>query len=157
MARYYSIQFNNVSVSAAQDLFAFKIGTSIGITLHQFELNSESSTAPAELRVIIKRFGATVTLGSGGSVNQTPVALTSTDSTCSMATVGLNNTARATTNGTNVTLFSWGWNVLNGLLFVPAPEWRPSFAVSEGLIVGLETAPGSATTMDGYLVFSENT
>jgi len=157
MPRYYTLSFNNVSVSAAQDLFALKCTASIGITLHQFEINSESSSAPAELRVIIKRFGATVTLGSGGSTNQTPNPLMSTDTACSITTAGLNNTARATTNGTNVTLFSWGWNVLNGLLFVPAPEWRPSFAVSEGCIIGLETAPGSATTMDAYIVFSENT
>lgn len=157
MARFYALQFNNVAVTAAQDLFAVRCGANVGITLHQFELNSESSSAPAELRVLVKRMSATVTLGSGGSVNQTPSQLTSTDTACSITSAGLNNTSRATTSGATTNLFAWGWNVLNGLLFVPAPEWRPTFAVSEALIIGLETAPGSSTTMDGYIVISENT
>jgi hypothetical protein len=157
MARFYALQFNNVSVSAAQDLFAVRCGANIGIKLHQFELNSESSTAPAELRVIIKRMTATVTLGSGGSTNQTPSPLLSTDAACSITNAGLNNTGRATTSGSTTNLFPFGWNVLNGLLFVPAPEWRPSFAVNEALIIGLETAPGSATTMNAYIVIEELT
>lgn len=153
--RFYTLQFNNVAVTAAQDLFALKVGASIPIKIHQFELNSESSTSPAELRVIIKRMTATVTMGTGGSTGLTPASIASSDTTCSITNAGTNNTSRATTSGSSTTLFAWGWNVLNGLLFVPPPEWMPTFQVNEGCIIGLETAPGGSTTMDGYVVFSE--
>lgn len=153
MSRPYVIQFNNVAVTAAQDLFNIAATSGMAFVLYQFELNSESSSAAAELRVIIKRLTATVTNGSGGS-SATISPLYSTDGAATV-TGRTNDTTRATTNGTTTNLFSFGWNVLNGLLFCPIPEIRPVFGLSQNLLIGLETAPGSSTTMDGYIVIEE--
>lgn len=153
MSRPYVIQFNNISVSAAQDLFNIAATGSMAFVLYQFELNSESSSTAAELRVVLKRLTATVTNGSGGA-SATISPLSSTDAAATI-TGRTNDTTRATTTGSTTNLFPFGWNVLNGLLFVPPPELRPTFAPNQNLLIGLETAPGSATTMDGYVVIEE--
>jgi len=153
MARPYVIQFNNIAVTAAQDLFNIAATSGMAFVLHQFELNSESSSSAAELRVVIKRMTATVTNGSGGSV-ATISALASTDAAATV-TGRTNDTTRATTSGSTTNLFPFGWNVLNGLLFCPPPEIRPTFGVSQNLLIGLETAPAASTTMDGYIVIEE--
>jgi hypothetical protein len=153
MARPYVIQFNNVAVTAAQDLFNIASTSGMAFVLHQLELNSESSSSAAELRVVIKRLTATVTNGSGGGA-ATISALSSTDATATV-TGRINDTTRATTSGSTTNLFSFGWNVLNGLLFCPPPEIRPTFGISQNLLIGLETAPGSSTTLNGYVVIEE--
>jgi hypothetical protein len=154
MSRPYVIQFNNVSVSAAQDLFNVAATSGMSFMLHQFELNSENSSSAAELRVVIKRLTATVTNGSGGSAATISPIGSSLDTTATV-TGRLNDTTRATTSGTTTNLFPFGWNVLNGLFFCPPPEIRPVFGLSQNMLIGLETAPASATTMNGYVVIEE--
>jgi hypothetical protein len=153
MARPYVIQFNNVAVTAAQDLFNIAATSGMAFILHQFELNSENSSSAAELRVVVKRLTATVTNGSGGGV-ATISPLAPTDAAATV-TGRINDTTRATTTGSTTNLFPFGWNVLNGLFFCPPPEIRPIFSISQNLLIGLETAPGTSTTMNGYVVIEE--
>jgi hypothetical protein len=153
MLRPYSVQFNNVSISAAQDLFGIYCGANMAVVLMEFQLSADASSAVAELRLLIKRLPATVTAGSGGTA-PTPAALGSSDS-ASTFTARANDTTRATTSGTAVNLFAASINVLNGWQFLPPPEYRPTFRPNEACIIGMEVAPGAATVFDGYVVVGE--
>jgi len=152
-SRFYSIQFNNVSVSAAQDLFSVLSTASKAFRLCEFQLSADASTTTSELRLSIKRLPSTVTVGSGGSA-VTPQPMLSTDSAATV-TARSNDTTRATTSGTAATLFSASINVLNGWQFLPPPEYRPTFALSQAMVIGMEVAPASAIVFDAYAVIEE--
>lgn len=153
MSRFYSIQFNNVTVSAAQDLFSVLSTANMAFKLCEFQLSADASNTTSELRLSIKRLPATVTVGSGGAAC-TVNALASTNAAATI-TARSNDTTRATTSGTAATLFSASINVLNGWQFLPPPEYRPSFAPSQGMVIGMEVAPGAATVFDAYAVLEE--
>ena len=153
MSRFYSIQFNNVTISAAQDLFSVLSTSGMAFRLCEFQLSADAPTTTAGLRIAIKRLPATVTVGSGGAAcTVNPMASTNSSAT---VTARSNDTTRATTNGTVATLFSASINVLNGWQFLPPPEYRPSFAPSQALVIGMEVAPSAATVFDGYAVLEE--
>jgi|SRR6185437_266452 len=153
MSRFYSIQFANVSISAAQDLFSVLSTASMAFRLCEFQLSADAPTVTAGLRISIKRLPVTVTVGSGGAAC-TVNSLASTNAAATI-TARSNDTTRATTSGTAATLFSASINVLNGWQFLPPPEYRPSFAPSQGLVIGMEVAPSSTTVFDGYAVLEE--
>jgi hypothetical protein len=152
MSRFYTIQFNAVTATAVQDLFNVAATSGMAFKLHQLELASDSATSSASVRVSIQRWTATVTNGSAGTA-PTALPMLSTDAAATI-TARANDTTRATNSGTKSVLFEMGWNLLNGLIFVPAPEYRPSFAISQNMIVGLETAPAS-TIIDGYAILED--
>lgn len=152
MSRFYSIQFNNVSVSAVQDLFSVLSTANMAFKLCEFQLSADASTTVAELRLSIKRLPATVTVGSGGSA-VTPQPMDAKEGAATV-TARANDTTRATTSGTALTLFSASVNVLNGWQFLPPPEYRPSFAPSQAMVIGMEVAP-STVVFDGYAVIEE--
>jgi hypothetical protein len=152
MSRFYAVQFANVTASAAQDLFSVLATANMAFKLCEFQLSADAATAVAELRLSIKRLPATVTVGSGGSA-VTPQPMHSTTSAATI-TARANDTTRATTSGTPVTLFSASINVLNGWQFLPPPEYRPAFAPSQALVIGMEVAP-SSVVFDAYAVLEE--
>lgn len=153
MSRFYSIQFNNVSISAAQDLFSVLATSGMAFKLCEFQLSADASTTTSQLRLSIKRLPATVTVGSGGaSCTVNPMSSTNAAAT---VTARSNDTSRATTNGTAATLFSASINVLNGWQFLPPPEYRPVIAPSQALVCGMEVAPSAATVFDAYAVLEE--
>jgi hypothetical protein len=153
MSRFYTVQFNAVTATAVQDLFNISATSGMAFKLHQLELGSDNQTAVGEVRVSIKRLTATVTNGTGGS-SATMIPLLSTDSAATITGRTNDATTRASTSGSTSLLFELGWNLLNGLIFIPAPEYRPSFAISQNLLIGLETAPSSAI-IDGYIILEE--
>ena len=65
--RPYSVQFNNVSVSALQDLIAVYCGANMAIELHGLDIGQITGTTVQNLRISLKRLAATVTAGTGGS------------------------------------------------------------------------------------------
>lgn len=149
--RVYSVSFTNVSISAVQDLFSIINSASTTFELHEFAIYADAATTLAQLRVLIKRCTASWVIGSGGSA-ATFVRRKTKDSATSL-TGRTNDTARAT--GTFETWVPKVVNELNGLEFLPAPEDRPCFNVSEQMVIGLEVAPGSATVFDGYCLIEE--
>jgi hypothetical protein len=152
MSRFYSLQFSNVSVSAVQDLFSVLSTANMAFKLCEFQLSADASTTVAELRLAIKRLPATVTVGSAGSA-VTPQPMDAKGAAATV-TARSNDTTQATTTGTAVTLFSASINVLNGWQFLPPPEYRPTFTVSQAMVITMEVAP-SATVFDGYAVIEE--
>lgn len=155
LPRLYSIVFENVTVSAVQDLMIVKASATNGLALRRFSLSASGVTAAAEMRVRLKRLPATVTIGSGGTA-PTVQKVQSRLNVASLSTnARVNDTSQATTSGTAVTLANWNWNVLQDFIEVPATEeerWEAD--VSEALCVDLIAAPAS-TVLSGVMVFEE--
>jgi hypothetical protein len=151
--RIYSTFFDNVTISAVQDVFLLKAGSVNGIELHQIDLSAGGVTAPAEIRLRLRRLPATVTNGSGGSAPTIGVT-DSGDTKATTATVRANDTTQATTGGTAVTLQAHQWNVLLPWQYLPAPEDREVIQAAEALVLDIPAAPAS-TVVSGTIKWRE--
>lgn len=151
--RIYTSQFSNVPVSLTQDLFNINVGSNMAVKIHEVIVGQISATTVGNLRISLKRLPSTVTNGSGGtsgtsqSINPSDVAATSN--------VRINDTSNATTTGTTQILRSDIYNIITGYMFLPPIEDRPIIKPGQAFIVSLDTAPGSAQTMSGTIVFEE--
>lgn len=147
MGRMYSATFEEVSVSAAQDLFEINAPSDAVVVIHGLEISQSSDTDSEQLNLLIHRGS---TSGSGGT---TPTASPlEVGDPAFGGTVEANNTSQST-EGT--ILHSAAFNVLNGYLWIPTPECRPVISPSGRLIVELQTAPGDALTMSGVIYLEE--
>jgi hypothetical protein len=151
--RVYKAAFENVTVSAIQDLFYLKAGAANGIELHQIDLSAGNVTAPAEIRLRLKRLPATVTVGSGGS-SLTANSADSGDTKAATATARSNDTTQATTSGSAATLGAFQWNVLMPFQYLPAPEDRDVIQAGEALVLDIPGTPAS-TIVSGTFAWRE--
>ncbi len=151
--RPYSVQFNNVSVSAVQDLIALYCGASMGIELHGIVLGQITGTTVQNLRVSVKRLPATVTPGSAGSA-PTPQKIMRGDAAATV-TARANDTVQATTSGAVATLHSDVFNTVNGFQFFWPPNDMPTIGLSEAAILSLDTAPVAPLVMSGTFYLAE--
>ena len=117
MSRIYAVTFEQVTVSAAQDLFQI-IGASgkvlriIDVSLADID-TSEPTNQQLSLRC--RLLPATVTNGSGGSA-PTPQPFDPGDAAASF-TAKANSTTKATTNGTASVIREDGCNIAAGYAF----------------------------------------
>lgn len=152
MPRQYYVPFDNVSVSAAQDLLELTPADDKPIKLVSFVCSFAESETNEQLRGTIQRRTGAYTSGSGGG---TPTIVpVNTIMTAAGFAAERNNTTRAT-GGTQQILHAEGFPSQGGWQFVPMPGFEPVAIQGEALIVGLETAPGSATTMSGTALVEE--
>ncbi len=153
--RTYTVPFNQVSVSAAQDLFeilgaADKVTELAGLNLSQ---SSDAGDSESEqLHISVRRVTGSPTSGSGGST-VTPVALDPSDAAFG-GTCEANNTTQLS-GGTNTVVMAESFNVMAGLPLVIPEEMRPRISGATRLLVELESAPNDAVTMDGYATIIE--
>lgn len=151
----YTASFDEVAVSAVQDLFEILAPSDACLVIHQINLSQSSDAGDAEseqLHVTIRRVTGAPTSGSGGST-ATPAAREGGQA-ASGSTVEINNTTQLT-GGTNTVLWAESFNVMAGFNYLPVPEDRLVISPSTRLLVELETAPGDAVTMSGNVVFDE--
>lgn len=147
MPRDYTIEFEKVSVSAAQDLFQINGASGKMVQLISFNCDDVDTTAPQDQQLVFRcRFlPATVSNGSGGST-PTPQKVDPGDANASLTAL-CNNTSKATTNGTAVVIWEGGANVKAGIeKFFPA---KPLIGPSEAVVIELITAPATTLTMSG--------
>src|SRR5262245_41828571 len=131
LGRAYALAFENVTVSAAQDLFYVKPAADKICIVEAIYLSNVGGAADAGdaqeeiLRLVLNRLPATVTVGSGGSASGTgtlnPLAV---NDTAAGFTGRTNDTTPATTSGTARTLYADGWNVRIPYVWLPPPEHR---------------------------------
>lgn len=150
--RIYSVPFSNTSISAVQDLFSLQPGASTGIEIHEIRLGQITATSVGNLRLTFKRFSSTFSIGSGGS-SVTPAKHNFNDA-AALSTARANDTTQ-TSAGTSVTIQADVYNVVNGYQYLPAPEDRIQIPPNQCFVCSLDTAPGSAETMNGVIVFAE--
>lgn len=153
MGRFYSISFEDVSVSAAQDLINITSTATMAFKLWRIELGQRSLTTWEAKPIRIRRFPATVTAGSGGSA-QTPAPMINGDPAATI-TARKNDTTAMTTSGTAVTLLTREFEFLNGLVIVFTPMEAPTFTISQGCAINLPTAPSGATSMSMTVIVEE--
>jgi hypothetical protein len=114
MSRIYSVTFENVAVSAAQDLVQV-IGASNKVLriLRRWVGSTDTTIATAQMIRLRERYlPATVTNGSGGT-SATPVAHDPGDA-AAVFTAKVNNTTQATTSGTAQQIYATGVHIFNG-------------------------------------------
>ena len=152
--RLYTVNFNNVSISASQDLFGILTTANMAIKLHWLELGQKTLTSWEAKEVQIIRNTGTVSAGSGGNAF-TPSKVNPGDAAAT-ATARINDTtSQSQTGGASTVLFSREWELLNGFFWMPAPEQRPIFGPSSGLQIKLGTGPSAAMTASGTAMFEE--
>lgn len=131
MPRTYTVTFENVLVSAAQDLISLKGSTGKTCKLKRAWLGATDTTLQTAqgLRIRFRYFPATMTQGSGGST-PTPNPVDPGDAAASF-TAHANDTSQATTSGTAVSVASQGVHNYGGLDFTFANP--PVFGLNEGV------------------------
>lgn len=155
--RVYSVSFENVSVSAAQDLFEISPADDKPVKLLALYLSNVGGTGDAGdaqeelLRLLIRRGHATG--GSGGSA-PTPRPLDRSGPAAGFA-AEVNNTTIAST-GTTHDLHADGWNVRVPYQLVFPPELRSEASQGDTtIVVRLVAAPADALSVSGTLYVGE--
>ncbi len=150
MGRMYSAIFEEVGVTAIQDLFEINSAADSVTVLHSCVItqSSDAGDSADEQLSIIFHLGSTS--GSVGSA-VTPAPLNLGDPAFG-GTVEANNTTQST-EGT--ILHAEAFNVRNGFFYLPTPEARIPISPSDRLIIELQTAPADSLTMSGIIILEE--
>ena len=146
----YAVTFNEVSVTAAQDLFEIVAPSDAVTVLHSFEISQSSDAGDAESEQLSIRVHRGSTSGSGGTV-PTPNPL-QVGSPAAGSSVEVNNTTQSTLGSV---IQSASFNVMAGYEKIYTPEMRPVISPSGRIVIELQTTPADALTMSGTLVFEE--
>lgn len=152
----YTVSFENVAVTAAQDFFEIDPAAEIPCYIHAVHLSQSSDVGDAEeeiLRIRVIRVPATATSGSGGSAGDER-RLDLNDAAASFVSE-VNNTTVATTTGTLETVHTAYPNIRTGWDQVWSPETRPRVQNGELLVVRLDAAPADSLTMGGTIYVEE--
>lgn len=150
MGRIYSAVFEEIAVSAVQDLFELNAPSNAAVAVHALYLSQSSDAGDSEseqLNVLIHR-GSTSGTG-GAAVTARPL---SAGDPAFGGTVERNNTTQGTEGNQ---IHAESFNVMAGLQIIWPPELRPLISPSGRLIVELQTAPADALTMSGTIYFEE--
>jgi len=150
MGRMYSTVFEEVAVTAAQDLFEINAPADAVVVLHSCIVTQSSDAGDAEDEQLSIIFHLGSTSGSGGSLpTEHPLEL---GSPAFGGTVEVNNTSQSTEGSI---LHAEAFNVRAGFYYRPTPEERIVISPSDRLIIELQTAPADSLTMSGTIIFEE--
>lgn len=162
MSRFYTVTFEAVAVTAAQDFFEINPAANKPVKFCGLMLSQSSDVGDAAeeiLRVSITRIPATFTTGSGGTAitegTDGAWSLSATNATAAFA-AEVNNTTIATSSATIQHLLAYQFNIRVGLeVFLP-PELWPEFINGAAGVVRLLAAPTDSLTMSGTLFLCED-
>lgn len=150
MGRMFSATFEEIAVTAIQDLFEINAPSDAVVILHSVSISQSSDAGDAEAEMLNLLFHRGSTSGSGGStVTSRPLNLG--DGTFG-GTVESNNTSQSTEG---VQLRSESFNIFAGYMWQPPPEEYLIISPSDRLIIELQTAPSDSLTMSGTIVIEE--
>ena len=154
MPRTYAVTFEQVSVSAAQDLIQIAGAAGKMLRILRQWVGVTNTTAPTNQQISVRaRFlPATVTAGSGGST-PTPRPFDPGDAAASFSAYA-NNTTKATTGGTAAILEENSANVFAGydLTFIKPPLIGPS----ESFVFELLSTVSGTINMSGGVIVEES-
>lgn len=151
--RLYRVPFKTL-VSEAQDLIVvYATATKFG-AVHAVRLDQTTIDTRVNLDVSFKRLPAVVTPGSGGTT--APLNAVNPADVAATLTARINDIVPAETSGTAVVLAPMGWNLLTGLIWMPAISGRPlSFDLGEAFVVSLDEDPPAEMLVSGFLEVEE--
>jgi hypothetical protein len=153
MPRLYSVSFEDVAISVAQDLVQIKGATGKMLRIRRVYVSAvDTSPGTNQFMSLRCRFlGATVTDGSGGST-PTPKPFDPGDAAASFSALA-NNTTKATSSGTVNILEDNGCNIFAGYDYMfPYP---PDVGPSESFVFELLQGPNGAIHLSGGVVVEE--
>jgi len=154
MARVYTVSFEAVAVTAAQDFFEITPGDDHPVVLLGMTIDQSSDVGDAAEEMLrYKIIRGHTTSGSGGSA-PTPRPLDPGDAAAGF-TAEVNNTTIASA-GTTVDLVAGAFNIRSGLAVFWPPELTP--VANQGnttIVVRLMAAPADSLTMSGTLYVAE--
>lgn len=154
MGRMYTVSFNAVAVTAAQDVFEITPADDKPCTIHALFLGQYSDAGDAQDELLsVRVVRGFTTSGSGGSA-PTPRPANPSDSAAGFA-AEVNNTTVATT-GTTHELHNDTWNVRGPYALILTPEMRWQVSQGQTSLVVRITAPADSITMNGTLYIEEN-
>lgn len=157
MARRYTAVFEDITITAAQDLFeiaAPSTGIVKIIKWSVFQTTDVGDTEEEILEIETVRGDGTVTSGSGGAA-VTPQPIDNGDGAAG-STVERNNTTRMVVGtGTLDLLEKYGFNVRMPIEMVYTPEEQPVVSPSDRWTLSLNDAPADSITCSGMVVFEE--
>lgn len=157
MGRIYVANFEDIAVTAAQDLFEIAAPSTGIVVVHKWSLFQTTDVGDAAEEILeleTVRGDGTVTSGSGGA-SVTPEPIDNGDGAAG-STVERNNTTRmAVGTGTLDLLEKYGWNVRIPTEVIYIPELRPVITPSDRWTLSLNDAPADSITCSGMVVFEE--
>lgn len=153
MSGIYTAVFNNVAVTAVQDLFEIVAAADAVVLLHDIHLSQNTDVGDAAEEVLrVELTSGHTASGSGGSA---PTAIPRNIGQAAFGgSVEVNNTTQAST-GTIVTHYVWNWNIRVGFDKIFTPETRPRIAPSGRMCLELPVQPADSVTMSGSITFEE--
>ena len=152
MSRLYYVAFDNVSVSAAQDLWELTPGLGVPIVVLGGAVTVRDDETNQQLDFTVQRRVGSFSAGSSGTPI-TPVR-GNTNDLMSHCAVKRNNTVRAS-GGTLELFVAEGVPSQGGFQFNPTLGMAPTINPGEIFLVGLENAPGAAIGLSGWIAFME--
>jgi hypothetical protein len=150
MGRMYSCVFEEVAVTAVQDLFEINASADAVVVLHSVIVTQSSDAGDSADEQLSCLFHLGSTSGSAGSII-TPNRLSLGDAVFS-GTCEVNNTSQG---GEGTKLHAEAFNIRGGLYYRPTPEERITLSPSDRLIIELQTAPADSLTMSGTAIIEE--
>ena len=156
MSRMYSIEFADVAVTAAQDLFSFKPLDDRPVIIHAiFFSQTDDVGDAAEEMLLIKIVRGNTTIGSGGS-NPTARPLDTTDAAFGPTTNVRANDTTEVSGGTGLDIHSEAFNIRTGWAYIPTPEMRIRVDEGDGFCaIQLIDVPTDSLTMSGTMYVEE--
>src|SRR5665213_3432775 len=151
--RMYSAFFDQVAVSATQDLLNLTATSGMAFKIHRIEGGQRTLSAWEAKPIRLIRFPATVTAGSGGSA--VTISKLNDGDASPTVTARANDTTPMTTSGTSAILLARDFEFLNGFLVVFTPDERPVIAPSQGVALNLPVAPSGSMTCSFSVLFEE--
>ena len=152
--RVYSVVFNDVVVSALQDLFSLVVGANAPVTILSCSISQRTDFGDSEeegLRIAIIRGNGTV--GTGGSA--LTERLHDTKGGAVVASARSNDTTEASA-GTEEEMFIETWNIRMPWQYKPTPEEHFRVDTVDDIVaVRLLDAPGDPLTCSGTLTWKE--
>lgn len=154
MGRVYSVIFENVSVTAAQDFFEITPADDKPCAIHALFLDQISDVGDAAEEILRYEIIRGHTSGGSGGTAPTPAPL-QPNAAAAGFTAEVNNTTIASA-GTTAILHAGAFNIRVGLALIFPPEMRPlASQANTTLVVRLMAAPADAVTISGTLYVEE--
>ena len=150
MGILYTVEFNGVAVTAAQDLFQVEAVT-VPIRIHEITISQHTDVGDAEAESLLIRLRGEITDTVTDDLAGVP--LQGARTTANLSNLAINEGTQITTGA--VDIYSEAWNIALPFKYIPTPETRYEIPPGDAFVVDLATAPADSITCHGTLVFEE--
>ena len=151
MGRVYTVGFDDVAVSAVQDLLSINTSSTVPIAIHEIALSQRGLTAWESKPLRFYRVTGSPTITGGTALTARPH---NAGDSAAGGTYKSNHTT-VFSGGTSVLVRPDEFNFLNGFFYLPAPEDRIILSPSSYFILQLPTAPSASSNMSLSCTFEE--